>query len=191
LLNYKRIKMDISKSVHRQEFSVKLARLIWLIFFSPIIYYLPAPLSKLKVLILRLWGAKIGKNVYLRKGTSILIPWKLTIGNHVAIGLNVTLYNLENIIILDQIVISQNAYLCTGSHDYENPNFSLIKKPIKINHYVWIASDAFIGPGVTIGTGSIVGAKSIIYKNTEDWCVYSGNPARIIKERIIRPNTET
>ncbi len=82
-------------------------------------------------------------------------------------------------------MVSQFSKLCTGSHDIESESFKLVTKPIVIRDYAWIASDVFVGQGVTVGTGSVIAARSSIYKDANPWMVYAGNPAKIIKERVI------
>ncbi len=115
--------------------------------------------------LLRLFGAKIGKKVIIRPSVKITYPWKLSIGDYSWIGDQVDLYTLGNIIIGKNVVISQKSYLCTGSHDYLKEDFSIFQKPITIQDQVWVASDVFIAQGITIGEGSIVAARSSVFKD--------------------------
>ena len=91
-----------------------------------------------------------------------------------------TLYNVEKITIGDHSVVSQNAYLCAGTHDHTHISFPLIASPITIDSECWIAARAFIGPGVTIGHGAIVGVSSVVLSNVEPASIVAGVPARII-----------
>ena len=131
--------------------------------------------------LLRLFGAKIGKNVIIRPSAHIQFPWKLKIGNDSWIGDEVVLYNLGNITIGSNAVISQRSYLCSGSHDYTNLEFQISNAPIIIEDEAWLATDVFIGPGVTIGRGAVIGARSSVFKSLEGGKVYAGSPIKFIK----------
>lgn len=134
--------------------------------------------------LLRLFGAKIGKKVIIRPTVKITYPWKLRIGNYSWIGDGVDLYTLGEIDIGNHVVISQRSYLCSGSHDYLQTDFSIYQKPIKIHDQVWIATDVFIAPGVIIEKGSVIGARSSVFENIPSNKICAGTPAKIIRERI-------
>ena len=134
--------------------------------------------------LLRLFGAKIGKKVIIRPSVKITYPWKLTIGDYSWIGDDVDLYTLGYIEIGNNVVISQRSYLCTGSHDYSKYDFPIYAKKINIKDECWIATDVFIAPGVTIESGSVVGARSSVYKNLPSNKICIGSPAEIIRDRI-------
>lgn len=134
--------------------------------------------------LLRLFGAKIGKKVIIRPTVKITYPWKLSIGDYSWIGDHVDLYTLGNIYIGKNVVISQKSYLCTASHDYLKEDFPIYQKPIKICDQVWIATDVFIAPGITIEEGSLVAARSSVFQNIPSNKICSGTPAKIIRERI-------
>lgn len=135
--------------------------------------------------LLRLFGANIGKGVIIRPTAEITYPWKVIIGNHSWIGDDVTLYSLGQIEIGMNTVVSQKCYLCTGSHDYSKSNFPIYAKKITIEDSCWIATDVYIAPGVTIGNGSVVGARSSVFKSLEANKVYVGSPAKFIKNRKV------
>ena len=135
--------------------------------------------------LLRLFGAKIGKKVIIRSSVKITYPWKLTIGDYSWIGDDVDLYTLGEIDIGNNVVISQRSYLCTASHNYKKKNFPIYQKPIKICDEVWIATDVFIAPGITIGRGTVIGSRSSVYKDIPSNKVCLGHPAKIIRERKI------
>ena len=131
-------------------------------------------------------GLKIGKKVIIRPSVKITYPWKLTIGDYSWIGDDVNLYTLGEIDIGNNVVISQRSYLCTGSHDYLQTNFPIYQKPIKIHDQVWIATDVFIAPGVIIEEGSLIGARSSVFKNIPSNKICTGSPVKIIRERILQ-----
>lgn len=133
--------------------------------------------------LLRLFGANIGNNVLIRSTANILYPWKLTIGDWSWIGNDVTLYNMANINIGENCVISQKSYLCTSSHDHTKSSFDIFAKAIEIKDKVWVAADVFIAPGVTIGGGTVVGFRSTVNKDLPPNMICYGNPAKPIKSR--------
>lgn len=126
--------------------------------------------------ILRLFGAKIGKQVVIRPSVRIYYPWKLTIGDYSWIGDDVFFYSLDQITLGCHCVISQKSYLCTGSHKYTDPHFGLTTAPIVIGNGAWVATDCFIGPGVTIGANTVVGVRSSVLKDLPSGYVSWGNP---------------
>ena len=165
----------------------KAIRLAWEIFRH--LFFLPAAgpwLRKYRVFILRLWGAKIGKGCAISNKSWIYQPWELQLGNFVAVGENTALYNCAPIIADDGVVISQRAYLCTASHDISSTDNHLVTAPIRLRRFSWVAADAFIGMGVTVGDGAVVGARAAVFKDVESWTVVGGNPAKFIKKREIR-----
>jgi len=134
--------------------------------------------------LLRLFGAKIGKKVIIRPSVKITYPWKLSIGNYSWIGDDVDLYTLGEIDIGNHVVISQRSYLCTGSHNHSQTDFPIYQKPIKIHDQVWIATDVFVAPGVTINVGSVIGVRSSVFQNIPSNKICIGTPAKIIRDRI-------
>ena len=154
---------------------------LWL-FVKLFFFSLPYPLpSQLRCFLLRIFGANIGAGVVIRAGVDITFPWRLSIGNHSWIGDEVKLLNLANISIGDDCCISQRVFLCAGSHDFKSEKFNLITKPIIINNGTWIGALAFIGPGVVVGSSSMVAAASMISRNIPSQHVATGNPALLKK----------
>lgn len=131
----------------------------------------------------RLFGAKVGRGVLIRPGVRVTFPWKLVIGDHCWIGDNATLYNIDEITIGSHSVISQEAYLCTGTHDHRDISFSLRARPVKVGSECWIAARAFLGPGVSIGHGAVVGACSVVLSDVAAATIVAGVPARAIGMR--------
>jgi putative colanic acid biosynthesis acetyltransferase WcaF len=153
---------------------------VWLVFFRPS----PRPFHFWRSSLLRLFGAKLGAHVHVYPNVKVWAPWQLTIANHVGVADGVTLYNMAPITIGDHCVISQGAHLCTGSHDIDSANFQLIAKPIVLQKNVWICAEAFVGPGVTVAEGCVLGARSAVVKSiTTPWTVWAGNPALMKKSR--------
>ena len=144
------------------------------------------PSSTLKVVVLSLFGAKIGCGVNLKPSVNIKYPWNLEIGDHTWIGEGAWLDSLDKITIGSHCCISQDAYLCTGNHNWTDPFFGLIVKPITIEDAAWIGTHAIILPGVTVKQNSIVTAGSVVSKDTEPNMIYTGNPAIAVKERIFK-----
>lgn len=134
--------------------------------------------------LLRLFGAKIGKGVVIRPSVKVTYPWKVEVGNYSWIGDDVTLYSLGPIRIGENVVVSQKSYLCTGSHDYTKVDFPIFHKTIVIEDEAWIATDVFIAPGVTIGKGCVVAARSSVFKNLPAGKICIGSPAIPYKDRL-------
>ena len=163
----------------RSGFIVQLWWLVDSLFFrtSPQIFY------GWRNMLLRSFGAKIGKHVLIRPSVRITYPWKLEIGDYSWIGDDVVLYSLGQIRIGRNSVVSQKSYICAGSHDYTRPAFDILASTVTIEDEVWLATDVFVAPGVTIGKGAVVGARSSVFKSVGGGYVYSGNPLKQIKKR--------
>jgi putative colanic acid biosynthesis acetyltransferase WcaF len=138
--------------------------------------------------LLRLFGARVGKGVLIRPSVTVTYPWKLTIGDWSWVGDNATLYTLGEIVIGDNAVVSQHVYLCAGSHDFARPTFDLYARPVRIEAEAWVAAHAFVGPGVTVGQGAILGACSVAFRDVPAGMICAGNPFRVIRPRPTHPN---
>ena len=134
--------------------------------------------------LLRIFGAKIGKKAIIRPTVRITYPWKVSIGNYSWIGDDVVLYSLGEIEIGNNTVISQKSYLCTGSHNYVKETFDIFAKKITIGNSCWVATDVFIAPGVTVGDGAVIGARSTVFKELKPNWIYKGTPAIAHKARF-------
>lgn len=145
------------------------------------------PGSAHRRLLLRMFGARIGKGVVIKPGARIKFPWRLEVGDHSWLGEDVWIDNLAEVTIGADCCLSQGAYICTGSHDWSRPSFDLLTKPITICDGAWIAARAVVGPGVTVGEGAVLGLGSTATKDLEAWQIYLGVPAMPVAERRARP----
>jgi putative colanic acid biosynthesis acetyltransferase WcaF len=145
-------------------------------FLNPI----PWP-SRLRVALLRLFGARIGNRVVIRSGVHITFPWCVEIGDDVWLGDEVLLLSLATIVIENDVCISQRAFLCTGSHDFRTKTFNLVTRPITVRKGCWIAAQAFVGPGVEIGSESLVSAGSVVLDSIPPRSLVRGNPGTVVK----------
>ena len=141
------------------------------------------PVYGLKVFILRLFGAKIGKGVLIKPCVNIKYPWFLEIGNYTWIGEHVWIDNLEMVTIGSNVCISQGAFLLTGNHDYKKPAFDLIIKNITIEDGVWIGAQSIVCPGVICKTHAVLSVGSVLSNDMEPYGIYRGNPAVKVADR--------
>jgi putative colanic acid biosynthesis acetyltransferase WcaF len=133
--------------------------------------------------LLRLFGAKVGQHVHIRPTTRIEIPWLLTIGDYSSLGDYSIIYDLGPIVIGRRCTVSQYAHICAGTHDYTRPDMPLLRPTITLGDDVWIAASAFVGPGVKVSDGALLGACAAAFKDLDSWTIYAGNPAKPIKPR--------
>jgi putative colanic acid biosynthesis acetyltransferase WcaF len=147
------------------------------------------PSSQIKIKLLRLFGAQIGQGVVFKPSINVKYPWNLEIGDYSWIGENTWLDSLDKIKIGNNCCISQGAYFCTGNHDWTDPAFGLVVKPIVIEDGAWVGARATVLPDVTIASHSIIAAGSVASKDTEPFMVYAGNPAVPVKKRVIKSVT--
>jgi putative colanic acid biosynthesis acetyltransferase WcaF len=136
-------------------------------------------------LILRVFGAHIGRRVLIKPGARVKFPWRLEIGDDSWIGEDAWIDNLALVQIGTNCCISQGVYICTGSHDWATPTFELVVKPVKIDSCAWLASRSVIGPGVTVGEGAVLSLGSIATSDLAPWVIYQGVPAKPVKQRCV------
>jgi putative colanic acid biosynthesis acetyltransferase WcaF len=184
LFNYQNMITDLTKSGSQFSTKIKIIRLLWNVLWN-CVSILPRSGSSVRILLLRSFGAKIGKKCLIEYGVKVWIPWNLELADYVAIGRKVEIYNYDKIIIGSMTVISQYSYLCTGTHDYTHPYMPLIWFPITIGSECWIAAGTWVMPRVLIGNGVVVGANSTVTKDLPDWFICVGNPCKPLKKRII------
>lgn len=165
----------------------KILRLVWSICWT--LFARPFPRSicnSWKIFLLRLFGAKVSWKAYVYSSAKIFMPSNLEMADYACLGSDVDCYNAAPIVIGANTTVSQGAYLCTASHNITSPKHEQVQKPIIIEDRAWVASDAFVGMGVTIGEGAVVGARSAVFKSVEPWSVVGGNPAKFIKKRVLK-----
>lgn len=162
-----------------------LKQLTW--YFINVLFFINPlnPFSKLKNWLLKLFGSKLGAGVVIKPGVNIKYPWKLIIGNHCWIGEDVWIDNLEQVIIGNNVCISQGAMLLTGNHNFTKSTFDLMVKPIILKDGAWIGARTVVCPGVTVSEHAVLSVGSVATKNMEAYGIYQGNPAVWIKKRVI------
>ena len=174
----------IDLSQYKEEKPHHIKRIIWMIVNATLFRLFPTVyLRCIRNVILRCFGAKIPLKSLVYSSCKIYAPWNLIVGKNACIGPDTEIYNKAMVIIGDNCIISQGSFLCTASHDITDPRHPLIIAPITKKDNSWVASKAFIGMGVTIGEGAVVGATASVFKNVDDWSVVGGNPAKFIKKR--------
>lgn len=180
-------KVDLSKYQNALSLTNQIARfcwnIVWFLFGRP----LPRRIgNSWKLLLLRLFGAKVHSKAVVYSSVRIYMPWNLEMEEYACLSPEVDCYNVAKIKIGAHSTVSQKTYLCSASHDITKINNPLITAPIIIEDQAWVGASVFIGMGVTIGQGAVVGARACVFRNVEAWTVVGGNPAKFIKKRVIK-----
>lgn len=144
------------------------------------------PFSGLKKLVLRMFGAKIGKGVVIKQRVNVKYPWKLEVGNHVWVGERVWIDNLAEVKIEDNVCLSQGAMLLCGNHNYKKSSFDLIVRPIHLEEGVWIGAHSVVAPGVRCYSHAILAVNSVATQHLDEYTIYQGNPAVKVRERAMK-----
>jgi putative colanic acid biosynthesis acetyltransferase WcaF len=176
--------VDMSLYKNTESVKEKIVRILWTFVWA--ILARPIPRSMMngwKRFLLRCFGAKIHKTAIVNSKAIIYKPWNLEMREYACIDNYVFCYNCDKVIMEAHTTVSQRTFLCTSSHDITKKTHPTITKPIIIKSSAWVAADAFIGMGVTIGEGAVVGARAAVFKDVEPWTVVGGNPAKYIKMR--------
>ncbi|HTQ54356.1 MAG TPA: WcaF family extracellular polysaccharide biosynthesis acetyltransferase [Bryobacteraceae bacterium] len=181
-------KVDLSRpdNSEYQKGRSALVQALWYFTGLPLLRSHLVPISRLKCAVLRLFGAKIGRGVYIKPGVRVKFPWYLTVGDFCWLGEDLWIDNLAAVEIESDVCISQGAYLCTGNHDWTTPNMKLFRRPIRIESGSWIGARAILCPGVVIGSGSVIAAGSVVTREIGPYQVWAGNPAVYVRERRLK-----
>ncbi len=180
-------KIDLSKYKNSLSRKNQALRFLWTIVWTLLARPIPRNLCNgWKLFLLRCFGAKVHKKAEVYSSAQIYAPWNLEMHEYSCLAPHVDCYNPDRIIIKAHSTVSQKTYLCASSHDITRGDNPLITAPIVIEDQAWVAADAFIGMGVTIGQGAVVGARAAVFKDVEPWTIVGGNPAKYIKSREIR-----
>ena len=164
-------------------FKNRIGRFAWDIVCLILFRYSPKPFFMWRSFLLRCFGAKTGNKIHIYPGAKIWAPWNLEFGDECGIASGAILYSQGKITIGKRAVVSQGAHLVAGTHDFTKSGFPLVTKPISIGDHAWIAAEAFIHPGITIGKGCVVGARAVVISDMPEWMICAGHPCVPIKER--------
>lgn len=171
--------------LHRNSFTIKnrLSRLIWNLTWHLLFRPTPKCMNTWRIFLLNCFGANASKHSIIYSSCRIWAPWNLTINSGSCLGPHVYCYSVAPIVIDSNCIVSQGAFLCTATHDYSQTRFQLFAKPIHLDKHVWICTEAFVGPGVHVRTGAVLGARGVTFSDLDNWSVYLGNPAVEKKKR--------
>lgn len=161
----------------------RIERLLWQIIWTFFARWTPAMFSPWRIWLLELFGATVAKGAMIAASTKVWLPRNLFLGANASVGPGVNCYTQGEIHIGARTIISQGTHLCAGSHDVSDEDFQLITRPIHIGDDVWIAAEAFVAPGVTIGDGAVLAARGCAFGDLDPWTIYRGNPAEKLKLR--------
>ena len=183
------MELDLKNYKNRHSLKSKTARAIWNVVWA--LLFRPTPehsktFNKWRIFLLRCFGAKIGKGCVVKSSCEIWQPWKLELGDYVALSEHAICYAVDKIKIGSQTTVSRETFLCCAGHDISSPIMELTFAPITVGSNCWVAGRATVMPGVTIGDGAVVGAGAVVTKDVAPWMVVGGNPAREIKRRELR-----
>lgn len=161
----------------------RLKRLAWSLTWLLLARWTPPQAKRWRIALLRAFGAKVSWQANVYASVKIWAPWNLEMAPLAALAPGVEVYNIAPVSIGEKVVISQGAYLCTGTHDHRDPAFPLYARPIAIGRRAWVCAEAFVGPGVIVGEGAVLAARAVAFKPLAAWTVYQGNPAVAVNTR--------
>lgn len=181
--------LNLQSYKNRHSLKFRILRIVWSVVWSVFCAWTPQGVDlfyKWRVMWLRLFGAKIGKRCHVYPKVKIWQPWCISMGDDSCLSNGVNCYSVDEIDIGSNVVVSEGVFLCTASHDITSPSFELTTASIRIEDSVWVCARAVILPGVTIGSGAVVGCAALVVKDVLPWNVVGGNPANFIKRREIK-----
>ena len=161
----------------------RLVRVVWGMAWLVFARFTPPPLHAWRRLVLRAFGARVGRGARVHASVAIWLPRNLELGEQVLIGPGARLYNQGTITIGAWSVISQRAHLCASTHRVDDPDFQLECRPIVLGERCWVATEAFVGPGVTMGDGAVLGARAALFEDAAADGIFRGNPASLVRQR--------
>jgi putative colanic acid biosynthesis acetyltransferase WcaF len=172
----------------RPSFSVsnRMGRLVWSIFWTFLFRPSPRPFHSWRAFLLRGFGAKLGPNCHFYPRSRVWAPWNLECADGVTLGDEAEIYNPSLVTMGSHAIVSQQAYICGATHDYNDPAFPLISFPMSLGAYSWVCARASVSPGVNVGEGAVLGLGSVATRDLEPWTVYAGVPAQRVKQRVGR-----
>lgn len=158
-------------------------RLLWMVAWATLFRTTPVPFHNWRCVLLRMFGARIGRSNFIYPSARIWAPWLLETGEVVTLGPHVEVYNPGGVRLGHHTIVSQDAYLCGATHDYNSAGFTYVAKEIRTEPFVWICARAIVLPGVFCSEGSVLGAGGVVSRKMEPWTVYAGNPAVAVRQR--------
>lgn len=161
----------------------RLFRVVWMLAWLVFARFTPPPLHGWRRLVLRAFGAKVGRGARVHASVRIWHPGNLALGENALIGPGAILYNQGHIAIGARSIVSQRAHVCASTHDVRDPDFQLLLRPVTIGHGCWVAAEAFVGPGVTMGDGAVLAARGALFTDAAPGTIYRGNPAMPLRAR--------
>jgi putative colanic acid biosynthesis acetyltransferase WcaF len=174
---------------HRASFSLtqRMARFLWQVVFLLFYRTTPRPMHAWRVMLLRLFGAKMGPGCHFYPSGKVWAPWNLICEDCCTLADQAEIYNPSPVYLESHCIVSQQAYVCGATHDYNNPEFPMISYSMRLGAYSWICARASVSPGVNVGAGAVLGLGSVASNDLEPWTVYSGVPAMKVKTRTRHP----
>ena len=161
-------------------------RALWGVVYALLFRPSPRPFHEWRSFLLRCFGAKVGRGVCVYSSVKIWAPWNLELEDFASMADGVTCYSMAKVTLREKAIVSQGSHLCTGTHDYESPAFQLYALPITVGERAWVCAECFVAPGVTVGAGAVIAARSVVTKDMPDWMVCAGSPCKPLKPRVIR-----
>jgi putative colanic acid biosynthesis acetyltransferase WcaF len=167
-------------------FSNRMRRLAWSICWTLLFRPSPRPFHAWRAFLLRCFGARLGPHCHFYPRSRIWAPWNLLCADGVSLGDEAEIYNPSPVTMESHAIVSQQAYICGATHDYNDPSFPLISFPMKLGAYSWVCARASVSPGVNLGDGAVLGLGSVATRDLKPWTVYAGVPAQPVKQRVGR-----
>ena len=168
----------------------RLSRAAWTVTWGLLASWTPAPLHRWRVWLLNMFGADVHPSAHVYGSARVWYPPNLTMAAHSCLGPRVNCYSMAEIRLEEFAVVSQGSHLCAGDHDIEDPDFQVVVRPTTIGANAWVATEAFVGPGVTVGESAVVGARAVVRMDIEPAAIYVGNPAQLLRFRTLRGKRE-